>query len=158
MSHAILSFDRLSDISGMTDFKEKVTIFSDVLHANLTMHIIQGDEAFKTSDYGAAVAMYSAAIDADRHNQACYLNRSLANLKLERCVRAFASSSSAIRILNQHWVRWSDAEQDATEAIRLGYKGIKALYRRAVARREQGSFADALEGRSDLNKPPCTSY
>jgi hypothetical protein len=45
-----------------------------------------------------------------------------------------------------YFFRWSLAESDATKALDVDPKNIKAFYRRAVARREQGNFAGAREG------------
>jgi len=84
----------------------------------------QGNAAFKDGNYASAASLYSSANDVDPSNHICYLNRSMSNLKLER---------------------WSQAEDDATKALELNPKEVKAHYRRAVSRREQGNFSAAQE-------------
>jgi len=46
-------------------------------------------------------------------------------------------------------IRWKDAERDCTSAITLpeGGRNVKALYRRALARKALMDVAGALEGK-----------
>jgi hypothetical protein len=51
---------------------------------NLNSNLLKGNEAFKKGDFATAENLYSSAIKADPSNHVCYLNRSMANLKLQR--------------------------------------------------------------------------
>ena len=50
----------------------------------LSSHTLQGNIAFETKDYGTARSLYSHAMAFDKSNHLYPLNRSQANLKLER--------------------------------------------------------------------------
>jgi tetratricopeptide (TPR) repeat protein len=55
----------------------------------------KGNEAFKNGDYATAEALYSSAINADPSNHVYYLNRSMANLKLQRYAERMNSSCTS---------------------------------------------------------------
>ena len=70
------------------------------------------------------------------------LNRSMANLKLR------VSCTYCARVTKALFVRWSEAERDASIALQLAPGNLKAYYRRITARIEQGVFAGARKGES----------
>ena len=51
----------------------------------LLSHTLQGNITFEAKDYGTARSLYSHAMAFDKSNHLYPLNRSQANLKLERC-------------------------------------------------------------------------
>ena len=105
--------------------------------------LLQGNSSFQSGNYADAISLYSSAIDADPSNQYSYLNRSQANLKLGRWAELIPSFWV---VDSKQACRWSQAEQDATKTLELQPDNPKALYRRAVAKREQGNFEGAREG------------
>ncbi|KAJ7739369.1 hypothetical protein B0H16DRAFT_1729463 [Mycena metata] len=87
-------------------------------------------ESFKKGDYSEAAKLYKLAIAADTSRSSVYFcNLSGAYLKLKR---------------------FKDAESAAHTALIREPKSIKARYRRAVARREQGHNLEALVDLSSL--------
>ncbi|KAJ7024056.1 hypothetical protein C8F04DRAFT_1303374 [Mycena alexandri] len=84
----------------------------------------QAKQPFKNGDYTEAARLYKLAVLADTSKSALYLcNLSAAYLKLRR---------------------FKDAEFAAHTALIREPKSIKARYRRAVAKREQGRSLEAL--------------
>ncbi|KAF8259302.1 hypothetical protein EI94DRAFT_1669012 [Lactarius quietus] len=75
----------------------------------------KGNVAFKAKDYATARSLYSHAVAFDQSNYLYPLNRSFANLKLDR---------------------WDEAEADATQTLVLSPRNLKALLRRGIARKE----------------------
>ncbi|KAF8257078.1 hypothetical protein EI94DRAFT_81711 [Lactarius quietus] len=90
--------------------------------AELAKEKLQGNVAFKAKDYATARSLYSHAMAFDQSNHNYPLNRSFANLKL---------------------ARWDEAEADATKALNLVPRNLKALYRRGLARKELGKWNQA---------------
>ncbi|KAL5112418.1 RNA polymerase II-associated protein 3 [Taenia crassiceps] len=88
----------------------------------------QGNICFKESKYEEAVVHYTSAIRLAPENPLLYSNRALALCKLER----FAS-----------------AEADCSTALTINPKLVKALYRRAHARKALGKLDEAI---SDLKR------
>jgi len=84
----------------------------------------KGNTAFENKDYHSAQDFYAEAIRIDPSEYRYPLNKSIANLNLER---------------------WTEAEQDATTALRLAPGNLKALFRRSTARRQQRNFAGARQ-------------
>lgn len=80
----------------------------------------KGNEAFKASEYVAAVEAYTISLRLDPKNETVHTNRAAAYLKLKR---------------------WEDAETDCSAALALDANNWKARMRRAAARLEQGSEA-----------------
>lgn len=66
-----------------------------------------------------------------------FCNRAQAYLKLDKWVLVYLHSSRS---------RWQDAERDCTTALELQKSNIKALYRRALARKGMKRYDEALEG------------
>ncbi|KAJ7017693.1 hypothetical protein C8F04DRAFT_426155 [Mycena alexandri] len=98
---------------------------SDATHFNE-----QAKEPFKNGDYTEAARLYKLAVLADTSNSPLYLcNLSAVYLKLRR---------------------FKDAESAAHTALIRDPKSIKARYRRAVAKREQGGTG-SLEALVDLS-------
>ncbi|KIM37692.1 hypothetical protein M413DRAFT_30635 [Hebeloma cylindrosporum] len=83
---------------------------------------VKGNSAFMANDYATARSLYTHAMTIDQSNHIYPLNRAMANLKL---------------------ARWDEAEADATKSLELSPHNVKALGRRAVARRELGRWAAA---------------
>ena len=50
------------------------------------MQFLQGNEAFKSGDYAAAIGAYTSAMMADPKDATFPLNRAAAYLKLSKCV------------------------------------------------------------------------
>ncbi|THH20180.1 hypothetical protein EW146_g1123 [Bondarzewia mesenterica] len=84
----------------------------------------KGNIAYKTKDYVSARDHYTNAIRLDPSEYTYSLNRSMANVKLEK---------------------WCEAEQDATTALTLAPGNSKAYFWRNVARREQGNLLGSLK-------------
>ncbi|KAJ9124086.1 hypothetical protein QFC22_000881 [Naganishia vaughanmartiniae] len=89
---------------------------------------IQGNSAYKKGKWVDAIGHYTTASVLAPQDPAPLLNRAQAYLKIEK---------------------WQDAERDCSRVLGLaGQKGnVKALYRRALARKELKSYKDA---KSDL--------
>ncbi|KAG2115457.1 hypothetical protein DEU56DRAFT_841106 [Suillus clintonianus] len=83
----------------------------------------QGNAAFKSGDYPAAVGHYTSAILADTDDPTFPLNRAAAYLKLGK---------------NE------DAERDCTTVLKLSPGNVKALFRRGQARTGLGHLDMAL--------------
>jgi tetratricopeptide (TPR) repeat protein len=84
-----------------------------------------GNIAFEKKDYQLACTYYGEAMQMDTTDYRYPLNRSMANLKLQR---------------------WPEAEQDASTALQLVPGNLKAYHRRTTARIEQGDFVGARQG------------
>ncbi|KAN0128919.1 hypothetical protein V8E53_013292 [Lactarius tabidus] len=84
----------------------------------------KGNIAFKAKEYATARSLYSHAMAFDQPNPLYPLNRSMANLKLER---------------------WDEAEANATKTLDLCPHNLKALFRRGRARKELGKWDQARE-------------
>ncbi|KIM49935.1 hypothetical protein M413DRAFT_119347 [Hebeloma cylindrosporum] len=91
----------------------------------------KGNAAFVAKDYATARSLYTHAMTIDQLNHVYPLNRAMANLKL---------------------ARWDEAETDATKALELSPHNVKALGRRAAARRQLGKWRAALNGRHSRAK------
>ncbi|KAJ4474933.1 hypothetical protein J3R30DRAFT_625746 [Lentinula aciculospora] len=90
----------------------------------------KADDAFNKNDFIVALALYSFISNIDPCNGIYHLNRSLANLRLQR---------------------WSNAAADATKALELCGTTVhkaKAYFRRCQARRE---LYDILGAKEDLD-------
>ncbi|EIW81235.1 TPR-like protein, partial [Coniophora puteana RWD-64-598 SS2] len=87
----------------------------------------QGNQAFKSGDYPAAIGHYTTAILADANDPTFPLNRAAAYLKLGK---------------------FKDAERDCNTVIKSSPKNPKAYYRRGQARRGLERLDDALAGKS----------
>ncbi|GJE99287.1 SET domain-containing protein [Phanerochaete sordida] len=87
---------------------------------------LKGNTLFGSKDYEGAAKCYSEAMCLQPTEPNYPLNRCFAYLKMKR---------------------WTEADQDATVVLRLDGANIKALYRRAIARKEQRDFRGA---RADL--------
>ncbi|KAI9568341.1 hypothetical protein HD554DRAFT_2172422 [Boletus coccyginus] len=88
----------------------------------------KGNAAFKAADYPTAIGHYTDAILADSNDHTFFLNRAAAYLKLGKS---------------------GDAERDCTKVLALNSGNVKALFRRAQARRAIGNLDGA---RADLDK------
>ncbi|KAL4080830.1 hypothetical protein J3A83DRAFT_4084838, partial [Scleroderma citrinum] len=84
----------------------------------------KGNQAFKAGDYPTAIGHYTSAILANNSDPTFYLNRAFAYLKLGK---------------NE------DTERDCTKALTLSPNNVKALFRRAQARRALGNLGGARE-------------
>ncbi|KAG1797849.1 uncharacterized protein HD556DRAFT_1355429 [Suillus plorans] len=82
----------------------------------------QGNAAFKTGDYPAAIGHYTSAILANADDPTFPLNRAAAYLKLGK---------------NE------DAERDCTTVLKLSPNNVKALFRRGQARMALGCLDQA---------------
>ncbi|EPQ54687.1 TPR-like protein, partial [Gloeophyllum trabeum ATCC 11539] len=100
----------------------------------------QGNAAFKSGDYPAAIGHYTSAIIADNKDPTFPLNRAAAYLKLGK---------------NE------DAERDCSTVLGLSAKNAKAYFRRGQARLGLEKYAEAQAGRFLLIPPdmdaPSTS-
>ena len=103
----------------------------------------QGNAAFKSEDFPAAVGHYTAAILADPNNPTYCLNRAAAYLRLGKYVSAVMLSRPICSIHDLG--RNEDAERDCEATIKLDQKNVKAWFRRGQARAGQ----DKLEGARD---------
>lgn len=92
----------------------------------LTNRAKKGNAAFLKGQLALALASYTTAIQLDPSVAAYPLNR------------------AAVYLKQSEWVR---AEKDATTALELdGGNNVKALYRRATARRHTGKLELAQQG------------
>ena len=80
----------------------------------------------------------------DQSNYLYSLNRSQVNLKLERYVCACDCIGS---MSTDFLFRWDEAESDATKALDLCTRNLKALLRRGRARKELGKWDEARAGK-----------
>jgi hypothetical protein len=92
----------------------------------------EGNEAMKRGDFSLAIALYSEAISIDPSNMMLFNNRAQAFLKLS----SFAS-----------------AEEDSSVVIASNPRlpNLKALFRRALARKGMATKSSLQEGLRDLN-------
>ena len=74
-----------------------------------------------------------------------YSNRAAAYLKLEKSVSRSMGQTRAVDP-DVTSTRYKDAEKDCTIALELAAGTIKALYRRALARKGLGRIQDATTG------------
>jgi RNA polymerase II-associated protein 3 len=112
----------------------------------------QGNGCFKRGEFGAAVTHYTAALALTPTAAGLWLNRAVANLKLQRCVRflgVFDPFASVPRIDGWIVCRWAEAESDASVVLDLDARNAKAMYRRGVARRQLGKHDEAIQGTLD---------
>ncbi|XP_030830339.1 sperm-associated antigen 1 [Strongylocentrotus purpuratus] len=91
----------------------------------------QGNDLVKQGKYSPAIGCYSRSIEVDPSQAVSYSNRALCYLKLDLP---------------------EDAIEDCNEALKRDPKGIKALYRRAQARKMLGSFRESVKDLMDLLK------
>jgi hypothetical protein len=76
------------------------------------------------------------------------LNRCFAYLKLQRYDIHSDFSCDNDTYCERH--RWEEAEKDADTVLSLKHGQIKAFYRRSLARKGRGKFADARQGTARL--------
>jgi tetratricopeptide (TPR) repeat protein len=124
--------------------KEKVT--KDPVGSNQFKE--KGNEKFKLANYEEAISLYTKSIELDQSNTASLINRSMAYLKTKRFFSFFLSFFLYIKIYNIHIIRFSEAEADCSTTLKLEENNVKAWWRRAIARREQGKLTDALNGKA----------
>ncbi|KAG0704776.1 hypothetical protein DFH29DRAFT_1034785, partial [Suillus ampliporus] len=93
---------------------------------------LQGNAAFKSGDYPAAIGHYTSAILADANDPTFPLNRAAAYLKLGK---------------NE------DAERDCTTVLKLSPHNVKALFRRGQARTALGYLDRARAGEASELEP-----
>jgi len=86
---------------------------------------VQGNAAYKAGKLEEALALYTAAIDANKDNTVVRANRAMVLLKLNR---------------------YAEAEADCTTVLAKEPDNVKVLWRRATARRQLGKTADAVAG------------
>eukprot|EP00879_Flechtneria_rotunda_P029175 GHRR01031455.1.p1 GENE.GHRR01031455.1~~GHRR01031455.1.p1 ORF type:complete len:204 (+),score=62.35 GHRR01031455.1:241-852(+) len=84
----------------------------------------QANKLFKEKHYGAAVSLYSKAINIDTQNAVYYANRAFAHVKLEE---------------------YGSAVADASKAIEVDPSYAKGYYRRGDANFMLGKFKEALK-------------
>ncbi len=84
----------------------------------------EGNAAFKSGDWAAAVARYSTAVALDGGLVAALNNRAMAHLKLQQ---------------------WSEAAADCDAVLQREASNIKALLRRSAAREGLGDTTGALQ-------------
>ncbi|TRM61178.1 hypothetical protein BD626DRAFT_502982 [Schizophyllum amplum] len=84
----------------------------------------QGNSAFKSADYVAAIGHYTKAILADKTDPTFFLNRAAAYLKLGKL---------------------EDAERDCTSTLAIDPQNVKALFRRGQARLGIGKLVEATQ-------------
>ncbi|KAG2034856.1 hypothetical protein BDR03DRAFT_575962 [Suillus americanus] len=89
----------------------------------------QGNAAFKSGDYPAAIGHYTSAILANADDSTFPLNRAAAYLKLGK---------------NE------DAERDCTTVLKLSPNNVKALFRRGQARMGLGCLDKARAGEYNI--------
>ncbi|KAF5380284.1 hypothetical protein D9757_007976 [Collybiopsis confluens] len=87
--------------------------------------IPQGNQSFKNGDYPSAIGHYTQAILQDSKDWTFPLNRAAAYLKLDK---------------------YEDAERDCTTVLTLNKSNVKALFRRAQARRGLSKLDEAQKG------------
>jgi len=88
------------------------------------LYRLQGNDAFRESQFDEAIYFYSEALQHQKDNPAIYTNRAAAALKTDNCLQA---------------------EADCSEALRLDPNNAKAFHRRAQARHRLGDLAGALD-------------
>ncbi|XP_063959850.1 sperm-associated antigen 1-like isoform X2 [Lytechinus pictus] len=91
----------------------------------------QGNDLVKKGAYSQAIGCYTRSIEVDSSQSVSYSNRALCYLKLNLP---------------------EDAIEDCNEALKRDPKGVKALYRRALARKTLGSFQESVKDLMDLLK------
>ncbi|XP_041464740.1 sperm-associated antigen 1-like isoform X2 [Lytechinus variegatus] len=91
----------------------------------------QGNDLVKKGAYSQAIGCYTRSIEVDSSQAVSYSNRALCYLKLNLP---------------------EDAIEDCNEALKRDPKGVKALYRRALARKTLGSFQESVKDLMDLLK------
>eukprot|EP00775_Hariotina_reticulata_P007235 gene7235-7448_t len=84
----------------------------------------EANKLFKEKHYGAAVDLYSKALELDPHNAVYYSNRAFAHIKLEE---------------------YGSAVADATQAVQSDPSYVKGYYRRGDANFMLGKFKEALK-------------
>lgn len=91
-----------------------------------------GNDAMKENDYARAIEMYSKAIEIDPFNMMFFNNRAQAFLKMSNFAAAEADSTTVI---------------DANKKL----PNLKALFRRALARKGLGSKQNLIAAQEDLS-------
>jgi tetratricopeptide (TPR) repeat protein len=94
--------------------------------AEAEVHKLQGNAHFKKGEHAEAVESYTQCLNTFPDLIVPLSNRAMAFLSLKR---------------------WAEAEADCTACLHHHSKHVKALYRRATARQQQGR---CLEAREDL--------
>ncbi len=113
--------------------------------------IFQGNAAFKSGDYPAAIGHYTAAILADRKETTYPLNRAAAYLKLGKYVFTRTNSFCHHYYENSTFIsfafcRYEDAERDCSAVLDLSPRNVKAYFRRGQAKVGLRRFIEAQRG------------
>lgn len=99
-----------------------------------------GNEAMKKNSFDEAIYLYTRAIDVDPSNILCFNNRAQAYLKTSRFVEAERDSTEVIR----------SSEMSGSESL-PAVPNIKAVFRRALARKGLGGRVKLTEALQDLD-------
>lgn len=120
-----LEDETVNDYHKETIQKEKAILESMENAEQAFIEKEKGNVCFKKGDYNRAITYYSKAIVLDPSNAVYYINRAMANLKLDK---------------------WTEVESDCERGIELDAKNVKAYWRRGIARRNLNKLADAKKG------------
>jgi dyslexia susceptibility 1 candidate gene 1 protein len=104
----------------------------------------KGDDFYRSGDYAGASNAYTAAIDLDASNAACYSNRSacyLHLLKLEECV---ADCTSALALTPSGGEAAAAAPAGGPGLPKALQSRVRLLARRGTALAQLGKYAEAL--------------
>lgn len=116
---------------------------------------MQGNAAFKSGDYPAAIGHYTSAILADGNDPTFALNRAAAYLKLGKYVAP--CYLPRMPLVTSLWAdRNEDAERDCITVLKLSANNVKALFRRGQARMGLGCLDDAHAGECTISKQECS--
>jgi tetratricopeptide (TPR) repeat protein len=104
----------------------------------------KGNAAFKDGNWQGALKHYSAALEANPQDVRAFSNRAQLYLKMKRYAKSEEDCSKALQLLQGLSSAQQAAAQLDVDAVAAATLHSKVLYRRAVARKEQGMFKEAL--------------
>lgn len=99
-------------------------VLSEVKTMKAASEKSKGDDSFRVGEYEKAVESYTRSIHLNPNNTTTYSNRAMSYLKLKK---------------------YPEAESDCCSILSLQPRDLKALYRRGLAKKEQGKYASAID-------------